>query len=69
MFVSAFRCIFQVCGVQALQNFSHRFLTPYKSARKRGTIEELEERITILKSALQEAEAELDRIRKGKQSA
>jgi len=59
----------EVCGVQALQNFSHRFLTPYKSARKRGTIEELEERITILKSALQEAEAELDRIRKGKQSA
>jgi arsenite-transporting ATPase len=69
MFVSAYRCIFQVCGVQALQNFSQHFLTPYKSALKRGTVEELKERITLLKSALQEAEAELDRVRKGKQSA
>jgi arsenite/tail-anchored protein-transporting ATPase len=57
-----------VCGVQALQNFSQRFLTPYKPALKRGTVE-LEERVSILKSALQEAEAELDRVRKGKQAA
>lgn len=59
----------EVCGVQALQNFSRHFLTPYKSAIKRGTVEELEQRISILKSALQEAESELDRVRKGKQSA
>ncbi|ONM22945.1 P-loop containing nucleoside triphosphate hydrolase superfamily protein [Zea mays] len=58
----------EVCGVQALQNFSQHFLTPYKSTLKRGTVEELEQRITILKSALQEAETELDRVRKGKQS-
>ncbi|CAL5082438.1 unnamed protein product [Urochloa humidicola] len=59
----------EVCGVQALQNFSQHFLTPYKSALKRGTVEELEQRISILKSALQEAESELDKVRKGKQAA
>jgi arsenite/tail-anchored protein-transporting ATPase len=58
-----------VCGVQALQKFSGHFLTPYRPALKRGTVEELEERVSILKSALQETEAELDRIRKGKQAA
>lgn len=59
----------EVCGVQALQNFSQHFLTPYKSALERGTIEELEQRISVLKAALQEAESELDRVRKGKQAA
>jgi len=59
----------EVCGVQALQNFSGHFLTPYKSALKRGTVEELEQRVSILKSALQEAESELDRVKKGKQAA
>jgi hypothetical protein len=34
-----------------------------------GHVEELEARVSILKSALQEAEAELDRVRKGKQAA
>jgi len=52
-----------------LQNFSGHFLTPYKSALKRGTVEELEQRVSILKSALQEAESELDRVKKGKQAA
>ncbi|KAL6601729.1 hypothetical protein ACP70R_006034 [Stipagrostis hirtigluma subsp. patula] len=59
----------EVCGVQALQNFSRHFLTPYTPALKRGTVEELEQRVSILKSALQEAESELDRVRKGKQVA
>uniref|UniRef100_N1R2M4 ATPase n=1 Tax=Aegilops tauschii TaxID=37682 RepID=N1R2M4_AEGTA len=58
-----------VCGVQALQNFSKHFLAPYSAALKRGSVEELEERVGTLKSALQEAESELDRVRKGKQVA
>ena len=63
------RFTFQVCGVQALQNFSKHFLAPYSAALKRGSVEELEERVGTLKSALQEAESELDRVRKGKQVA
>ncbi|EMS68842.1 ATPase ASNA1-like protein [Triticum urartu] len=58
-----------VCGVQALQNFSKHFLAPYEPALRRGSVEELEERVGTLKSALQEAESELDRARKGKQVA
>jgi arsenite-transporting ATPase len=59
----------QVCGVQALQNFSKHFLAPYTPTLKRGSVEELEERVSTLKSSLQIAEAELDRVRKGKQVA
>jgi len=59
----------EVCGVQALQNFSKHFLAPYTPTLKRGSVEELEERVSTLKSSLQIAEAELDRVRKGKQVA
>ncbi|KAJ3690660.1 hypothetical protein LUZ61_019824 [Rhynchospora tenuis] len=57
----------EVTGVQALKNFSQHFLTPYKPRLIKGTVEELEERVSILKSQLREAESELDRLRKGKQ--
>jgi arsenite/tail-anchored protein-transporting ATPase len=53
--------------VQALKAFSRHFLTPYQPRLKKGTVEELEERISNLKSQLQEAESELDKLRKGKQ--
>ncbi|CAM0952510.1 unnamed protein product [Alopecurus aequalis] len=59
----------EVCGVQALQNFSKHFLAPYTPTLKRGSVDELEERVSILKSSLIEAESELDRVRKGKQLA
>nr|CAD1830220.1 unnamed protein product [Ananas comosus var. bracteatus] len=59
----------EVCGVQALKTFSQHFLTPYKPALTRGTVEELEHRISILKSQLNEAESELERLKKGKQKA
>ncbi|KAJ3692687.1 hypothetical protein LUZ60_011782 [Juncus effusus] len=57
----------EVCGVQALKNFSRNFITAYKPRLIRGSIEELEERVSILKSQLKEAEFELDRVKKGKQ--
>ncbi|XP_020113226.1 ATPase ASNA1 homolog isoform X1 [Ananas comosus] len=59
----------EVCGVQALKTFSQHFLTPYKPALTRGTVKELEHRISILKSQLNEAESELERLKKGKQKA
>ncbi|KAF3325033.1 ATPase ASNA1 [Carex littledalei] len=57
----------EVTGVQALKALSRHFLTPYQPRLIKGTLEELEERVSILKSQLREAETELDRLRKGKQ--
>lgn len=57
----------EVTGVQALKALSRHFLTPYQPLLIKGTLEELEERVSILKSQLLEAETELDRLRKGKQ--
>ncbi|XP_078173334.1 P-loop containing nucleoside triphosphate hydrolases superfamily protein [Carex rostrata] len=57
----------EVTGVQALKALSRHFLTPYQPCLIKGTLEELEERVSILKSQLREAETELDRLRKGKQ--
>ncbi|WOK92910.1 ATPase ASNA1 [Canna indica] len=54
----------EVCGVQALRKFSEHFVTQYKPSLMRGTIEEVKQRISILKSQLQEAEAELERLQK-----
>lgn len=59
----------KVCGVEALKRFSQHFLSPYQSLLVRGTVEELEQRISILRSQLQEAELELERLQKGKQVA
>ncbi|EYU32037.1 hypothetical protein MIMGU_mgv1a012717mg [Erythranthe guttata] len=57
----------EVCGVEALKAFSHNFVTPYKSSITRGTIEELELRVSALNEQLKDAEPELERLRKGKQ--
>ncbi|XP_068635066.1 ATPase GET3A-like [Aristolochia californica] len=58
----------EVCGVEALREFSHHFLTPYKPLEK-GAIEELQMRVSGLRTQLTEAEEELERLRKGKQMA
>lgn len=57
----------EVTGLQALKSFSSHFTTPYEPKIKKGTVEELEMRITELKLQLNNAEEELERLRKGKQ--
>uniref|UniRef100_A0A7N0T0F2 ArsA/GET3 Anion-transporting ATPase-like domain-containing protein n=1 Tax=Kalanchoe fedtschenkoi TaxID=63787 RepID=A0A7N0T0F2_KALFE len=59
----------EVCGVPALEAFSTHFTTPYKPPRTLDTVEGLEKRIESLTEQLKEAEAKLDRLRKGKQIA
>ncbi|KAI3847744.1 hypothetical protein MKW98_026999 [Papaver atlanticum] len=56
----------EVCGVQALKDFSHHFITPYQPAITKGTVEGVEKRIVILKQQLEEAEADLEKLKKGK---
>lgn len=64
----------EVCGVEALRQFSSSLLIPYRptSAKKvpegtEGKVDELEQRVSTLRLQLKEAESELDRLRKGKQ--
>jgi len=61
----------EVCGVEALRQFSSSLLIPYKPtpAKKvpEGKVDELEQRVSTLRLQLKEAETELDRLRKGKQ--
>ncbi|KAI3693335.1 hypothetical protein L6452_33170 [Arctium lappa] len=57
----------EVCGVDALKAFSHHFLKPYQPLFTRGTVEELEQRVSKLQQLLKDAESELERARKGKQ--
>ncbi|KAK4476548.1 hypothetical protein RD792_015704, partial [Penstemon davidsonii] len=57
----------EVCGIEALKSFSHNFLSPYQTSIDRGTVEELELRVLTLKEQLQDAEEELEKLRKGKQ--
>lgn len=59
-------CFWQVCGVEALKDFSQHFLKPYKPLFIRGTLEEIEIRVSRLQEQLKEAESELERARKGK---
>ncbi|GLT84486.1 hypothetical protein SLE2022_027110 [Rubroshorea leprosula] len=59
----------EVTGVEALKAFSQHFLTPYKPSAANYTVEELEQKVSTLRQRLQDAEAELERIRKGKQKA
>jgi len=61
--------ILQVCGIEALKQFSQNFIKPYKPSLTRGTIEELEQRVSLLRSQLKEAESELQRLKKGKEKA
>ncbi|KAL6005549.1 ATPase get3a [Asimina triloba] len=56
----------EVCGTEALEAFSTHFLTPYQPGLIKGSVEELEERVSTLQSQLKEAEEELERLRKGK---
>ncbi|KAL2892299.1 ATPase ARSA2 [Bienertia sinuspersici] len=57
----------EVTGLQALKAFSRHFAIPYQPSIKKGTVEELELRINELKLQLNNAEEELERLRKGKQ--
>ncbi|XP_020246574.1 ATPase GET3-like [Asparagus officinalis] len=59
----------EVCGVEALKNFSEDFTRPYQPSLTRGSIEELEQRVSLLRSQLKEAESELQRAKKGKEKA
>lgn len=57
----------EVCGIEALKKFSRNFVEPYKACLIRGTVDELEQRISLLRSHLKEAELELQRLKKGKE--
>lgn len=59
----------EVTGVEALKKFSQNFIRPYKPSLTRGTVEELEQRVSMLKSLLKEAELELQARKKGKDKA
>ncbi|KAJ4831302.1 hypothetical protein Tsubulata_020404 [Turnera subulata] len=59
----------EVTGVEALKAFSDHFVLPYQPSADKSPVEKLESRVSILKQQLEDAEAELDRVRKGKQSA
>ncbi|CAI0402952.1 unnamed protein product [Linum tenue] len=59
----------EVTGVEALKNFSHRFLTPHQPSAGNLTVEEMEERVSTLRKKLEDAEADLEKLRKGKQKA
>lgn len=58
--------VLQVCGVQALKKLSQHYVTPYKPSLVRGTMEEVQQRISTLRLQLQEAESELERLQEGK---
>ncbi|KAK4741289.1 hypothetical protein SAY87_024877 [Trapa incisa] len=59
----------EVTGVEALKAFSGHFLAPYQPATSRGTVEDLERRVSILRQQLKDAEEELDRLSRGKHKA
>ncbi|KAJ9539471.1 hypothetical protein OSB04_032204 [Centaurea solstitialis] len=56
-----------VCGVEALKAFSKHFRRPYEPSITRGTIEELELRVSRLQGQLRDVVSELEKARKGKQ--
>lgn len=53
--------------MDALKEFSSNFVKQYEPSSKRGTVEELEQRVSSLRLQLEEAETELETVRKGKQ--
>ncbi|KAH1130046.1 hypothetical protein J1N35_001424 [Gossypium stocksii] len=52
----------EVTGVEALKRFSRHFITPYQPSLEKGTVEEVEQRLSRLKEQLAEAEAELEKL-------
>ncbi|KAF2311132.1 hypothetical protein GH714_019645 [Hevea brasiliensis] len=58
----------EVTGVEALKDFSSHFVTPYQPSTSRDTVEELERKIETLRRQLTDAEEELEKLRKGKQT-
>ncbi|KAI0513985.1 hypothetical protein KFK09_010017 [Dendrobium nobile] len=56
----------EVTGVESLKRFSKHFITPYKPALTKGTLEELQQRVSTLRLQLKEAEEELDKLKRGK---
>ncbi|KAM7261285.1 hypothetical protein ACFE04_026760 [Oxalis oulophora] len=57
----------EVTGVEALSAFSRHFKTQYKPSTSRDCVEDVERRISTLKKQLDDAETDLERLRKGKQ--
>ncbi|KAI3681687.1 hypothetical protein L6452_36490 [Arctium lappa] len=57
----------EVCGVEALKAFSKHFRQPYAPLLIRGTVEELELRVSRLQGQLRDVVSELEKARKGKQ--
>ncbi|KVH89150.1 Anion-transporting ATPase-like domain-containing protein [Cynara cardunculus var. scolymus] len=57
----------EVCGVEALKAFSKHFRRPYEPLLTRGTVEELELRVSRLQGQLRDVVSELEKARKGKQ--
>ncbi|KAG5626827.1 hypothetical protein H5410_012045 [Solanum commersonii] len=55
----------EVCGIEALKEFSYHFVTPYQPSLARGSVEELQNRVAALKEQLKDAEAELEKVQKG----
>ncbi|KAI4354960.1 hypothetical protein L6164_003779 [Bauhinia variegata] len=56
----------EVTGIEALKAFSSHFVTPYQSLCSSDPVERLERRVSGLKQQLEEAEAELERVKRGK---
>lgn len=59
----------EVTGVEALKAFSHHFINSYQPSIKLDTVEELTRRVSTLTQQLKDAEAELERLKRGKQKA
>ncbi|KAI4356867.1 hypothetical protein L6164_000853 [Bauhinia variegata] len=56
----------EVTGIEALKAFSGHFLTPYQALISSDPVERVERRVSGLKQQLEEAEAELERVKRGK---
>ncbi|OAY49246.1 ATPase GET3A [Manihot esculenta] len=58
----------EVTGVEALEAFSSRFVTPYKPSTSHDTVEDLERKINTIRRQLTDAEGELEILKKEKQT-